>query len=343
MTKQQIAAKVQNVINFYGGKGDPPIQDVADSLNMSVDEAQLILQSLLADGGILRDKRGFLKRTEKHPKEKTEVPIHNIPVWIIRILMGAISIGAVGYSCYFTTIWLSEVWPIFVAVGLSIIMGIFAVSIIQVVILILEIQNRWKWVLLPVIGVMWLSTIIFSMGATVAGQYNSRMQQNVQQITKSTKTIKDQLLITQKQNEIKTIQEELTARQKDRDSMLMSLNKINELPVAERVKQNDLYNQIWARMNGINGRINQLTLDLQKARSDLAKMASDTAQVSVQQQLKQIKPFYTWIGELFAVKPDQVQFWTAIFPAIFLDILAPAGIAIAFFLRIPTKSRENRA
>ena len=42
--------------------------------------------------------------------------------------------------------------------------------------------------------------------------------------------------------------------------------------------------------------------------------------------------FYVWLGIMLKVKPMLVQFWLSVFPAIFIDVIAPLSISISLFL-----------
>ena len=45
------------------------------------------------------------------------------------------------------------------------------------------------------------------------------------------------------------------------------------------------------------------------------------------------KSFYEWIGTILKVKAMYIEFWLSVFPAIFIDIVAPIAIALSMFLR----------
>jgi hypothetical protein len=304
---------------------DPPMPLVAKRLGVNLIQAKAMWDSLT-------------KIEAKTPS----LPLTKAPILIIRIIMGVVGSGASAMSCYYTTIWLLEFLPSFLAFFLSFLMIIFSVLAFQVVFVIHQSHTKWQWVLIPVFSVLWITVVFFSMGSTVAGQYNVRYEKTVQEITDTSSVPTDIILIDMAEDDIVTIEDELTARKRDRDSMLESLEKINALSVEERLARQDEYNQIWNRMNAINGRINQLVMDLDAARTRYRKEIVQRGASIVTNQVQEERNFYTWLSSIFGIDAEQVQFWSSIFPAIFIDLIAPIGIAVAFFLHIQTNQTHIR-
>jgi hypothetical protein len=42
--------------------------------------------------------------------------------------------------------------------------------------------------------------------------------------------------------------------------------------------------------------------------------------------------FYSWLAKVLGISKDIAQFWMSLFPAIFVDIISPSALAIAFFM-----------
>jgi hypothetical protein len=333
-SKEEILRLLKPQIDFF--QGNPPISVIADKLHVTEDKARAILRQLKLIKGV-----NFVPSEEEQKKINRNRFIRSLPVMAVRILMGFIGIGASAMSCFYTMIWLKEFLPDFLAFFLSFLMVIFAVLSFQTVLLIHKNYNRARLFLIPIFSFLWLVVTIFSMGSTIAGQYNARYQETVQTIAANDSLASNKIQLQLAVEEISSIELEIAARQRDRDSMLSTLEKITEMSIEDQQENAKLYNDTWARMNAINGRLNQLNNDLQTARSQYRNLVQQNASVLTITETQNVRNFYTWISGVLHVNQDQIQFWSSIFPAIFIDIIAPLGIAVALFLHIQKQRRKK--
>lgn len=333
-TREDILKVLKPQIEFF--QGNPPISVVADKLKVSEEKAQAILQQLK----IIKGPK-FVPSPEEQKKIDRIRFFRQLPILSIRYVMGIIGLGASAMSCYYTTIWLEEFLPSFLAFFLSFLMIMFSVLSFQAVLIIHKSYERVRLLLIPIFSVLWIVVTLFSMGSTIAGQYNARYQQTVQTITSNQTLSADKIQLQLSQDAIKTVEEEITARQRDRDSMLSTLEKISNMSIDDQQKNAKLYNDTWTRMNAINGRLNQLNDDLKAARQSYQDLVQKDASVLTTTEVQDVKNFYTWIGGVLHINQDQIQFWSSIFPAIFIDIIAPLGIAVALFLHTYGRKKKK--
>jgi hypothetical protein len=357
MTKKEVLQTIQRLSNFYGAK--IPMSVLADSLKMSVEEAKAFIQNLREKGELrvkltdeIKPKRVYTKRSKDTPVESSVIPEKqkivkrvkvpkksrrkiklkdDFSILVIRFIMGFIGFGASGMSCYYTTVWLLEFLPWFLAFLLSFLMIIFAVLSVQVALILSHTLGRVKLILIPMFSILWLVVTVFSMGSTVAGQYNINMSSYEQDAQIDGTLQIDQIQLEVIQSNVSLTENELKARQKDRDTMLDSLSAME--------MGSDEYNTIWWRMNSINGRINELVAELRTYREQYSIAVSDSGALFTRTEEKKIVDFYSWLSGLFGVRREQVQFWSSVFPAIFIDLIAPIGVATALFLHTQQQSR----
>lgn len=267
-------------------------------------------------------------------------------VWniiLIRVLMGFIGIGASVLSCYYTSVWLFEFLPPFLAVFLSFIMILFSVLAFQTIIFIWQQKEhpkrhlKWyRWVVLEVrqnflvvvFSILWVIVAVFSMGSTVAGQYNKYVAQERQQVIEQeqTDTTKNQLLITELKTSEKTTLSNIDEKKRYREHIVSSLEQFKT--IQEQIDKQKEYNDLRRRLTVTDKEIDSLLRTLTTTREEIQELIKTTDYTIVVKQ-----DFYTWIATLLGFSKDMIQFIFSIFPALFIDIIAPTGVAVALFLK----------
>lgn len=252
---------------------------------------------------------------------------------ITRIAMLIIGLGAVVVSVFYTSVWLLEFLPTFLALLLASIMVGFSVLAFEMIIMFLSgiVVKHWsKWFIVTGFSALWLIVAAFSITSTVAGQYNQHIKNSKEyaQLNESNKV--DAI----KWNSLKERKAELLERRVEKKSQLSTLIGIaNQATTIETTEKHS--STITAANNRIyitEQALNKIESDLDAIRQEEKRML-DKNPSQVNSDSTEIPDFYSWIASVFKIKKDLAQFWMSLFPAIFVDIISPVALAVAMFLK----------
>lgn len=351
---------LKKIINFYYEKKNhiPGIEWIQKRMKMktsiTIEEIEKLIKELLEEGFLKKTNLSYIlgsidkekkkeiqKITEENPISNIdtairckcqELPLLSPPItsslkknfrtqsiWIdvLRYILLFIGLGAVYMSIYYSYIWLLDFLSPARALLLSLIMICFAVISFELIVFFYQLK---KYVLVGIFAIMWFVVTFFSMISTVAGQYNSRMDtiskryENQKNIESSNREYTE--YIEQKeelQDALKILKQEYNTYQ----TLLLSYTQ-------EKIDNDKMnYEAIQWRKNKAYGEIQTLLSLLNKLRQNKeARKVID----------KSVPDFYLWMGGLWHWKAEKIQFWLSIFPAIFIDILAPLSFAVVIFV-----------
>lgn len=283
---------------------------------------------------INKDNRGKMIKNKK--KKATKKKLYGLPIYIIQLLMGTIGSGAAIISIYYTTIWLFEFLPWGFALLLSSIMVGFSISAFETIILFMSGQVTKSKVSKVSISisfiVLWIIVTFFSIMSTVAGQYNKHVANLKTKVKiEGTENISYSLIKEQKK--------ELLQRLSEYRNQISTLNKLisSMSDIKSRNENNKLWKESQYRLYYANKNIQRVNKELNKLRkkeSEIIKISKKKGTILTGiNTKKEIPNFYGWLSGIFSVDEDKVQFSMSLFPAIFVDIISPIGIALALFLR----------
>ena len=254
----------------------------------------------------------------------------------IRVIMGVIGIGASAISIYYTAIWLFEFLPFFFAILLSTIMVGFSISTFEIIVLIFSgniLKSKYaKWSVSVIFSVLWIIVSTFSIISTVAGQYNKYVSGLQEQTRNGVSTgIASWGIIQERKRE-------LQMRLSEYREQVLSLNKIiSGLSNVEKRQENSgIWGETQYRLSKANKEMNKISDELEKVRTEEKKQLEESRQHGVSLTINEgsgLPDFYGWFAKVVNVHKDRAQFLMSLFPAIFVDIISPIGIAIALFLR----------
>jgi len=313
LTKQEVKNVIMDLKKYYNET--PPIELVAEALSLPVNETKIIMKSLE-------------KEIKKKKKKLYNFDISTISIIIIKMMMGIIGIGASIMSCYYTSVWLFEFLPRFLSVFLSLLMIMFSVLSFQLIILFWE-DNRIT--LISIFIILWIIVAVFSMGSTIAGQYNKRMILEKESIEKEKSYKSDLLVIEVLKKEEETLLKQIEEKNKVKDSTLSLLEEYKDIEIQRQNRP--YYNDLQWRMTRVNRDLNNLSEQLTKVREEMKKRIIESPEMFIEEEKKEIKDFYFWLANILKTSKDIIQFWLSIFPALFIDIIAPVGLAVCFFLK----------
>lgn len=275
---------------------------------------------------------------KKNRERKKEVK-YNIPIFIVQIMMGLIGVGASIISVYYTTYWLVEFLPLPFALLLSSIMIGFSVFAFEAVILFLsgEVTQKKTTRLLVASGLifLWIIVSAFSITSTVAGQYNKHISnlKEKNQTDIDTGRLSWNLLQERKKDIVRRIED----YQKQNKMYEVLAGQMNDLK--DRVDNERAWQDAQTRTERNNWELNRLTTELGKLREEEQRQLEEARKTGekIGEGTLGIPDFYGWIANIIHLHRDWVQFLLSLFPAIFVDIISPIGIAIALFLRNKNK------
>lgn len=273
----------------------------------------------------------IFKKKEKVKVQRKENYNGNYYIIFIRFILELVGFGAAALSVRYTAIYLYDSLPMFWSWFLSSIMVIFSVMAFQIIIVFIIRKHK---LLSFLFSVLWLIVTIFSMSSTVIGQYNANKEKFFisQNIVADRKSMSDLYDLYEK--DINNLEINKENRQKDLDRFNVLIKPYLDDPnkrLESRESQRD-YN-IYAQ--AIADAQRDIKLFISKIEDNRNKQ-KELLSVSGDQNInKESAPdFYDWIAySVFTDgNPALIQFIISLFPAVFIDLIAPIGIAIGLFL-----------
>ncbi len=345
-SKNQNLSKLRYLIQkHYEVRGEfPKIDWLASKMKLSRGVVVNLLRELEQEGFISRNHAQYFlnqKPAKKEPapppptiKEVREkVKDVNWPILLIRIVMAVVASGAAVMSLYYTANWLFDFLPPILAWMLSGIMILFSVFAFEAIVYAWQTGRKW---LSFVLAFPWIVAVLFSMTSTVAVQYNSQIS-------------------AQENKKVYSRQKEANDRSA---AILDNLTRDLESKRARLTRELDTYQEELEEYASKEERVeedrNNFYWDayrkVQRTKEELKGVEEELAELR-EKQLKSVEEgeepeeiyvpsFFAWIESLFGIRGDMVQFWLSVFPAIFIDIIAPLALAIALFLHKKSKEGE---
>jgi hypothetical protein len=349
----------------------PTLQDICSSLNFSSEQAHKYMAALAEDGYLVKNgswynfapvklddplldiietapeqetedtekkKRGRPFGTTKNKIVPQEEPIiesrtdYDFQIKIIRIVMAIIGAGAATISIFYTSAWSLEFLPWPLAILLSLIMVGFSVFAFEVMILFSTgevTKSQWsKFLIIGGFFFLWSISILFSLSSTVAGQINKQFV-NIDAKIDYNSQEQWQLLQDQKQDARSRI-EDYKQQIKTYNQILSGMNSVEA-----RKKNKGTWNDVNYKIQATQKNIAQIQEDVENIRKQEKTLLDESKKKgSAITKKGEARPdFYSWIANVLGVRTDRVQLFLAILPALFADIMAPFGIAVALFLR----------
>jgi len=325
MNKREAKEAIIELINFYGKL--PELNVIASRLQMNIQDTQKILEAL----DFMEVKEKPKKVVRKKKTQKREIDVFLI---IIRSLLGCVSIIASGLSLYFTALWVNEFFAIELAYCLSAAMIIFSVLAFQLIIFIYNnYKKRSKIILIISLSILWIIVIFFSMFSTVVGQYNLRAVSREQEIREQPTRVISLQVLEQLEIQLSEIDIEIQARRDVRAAQQRIIDEIASLPLAEQIEYQARYNTAWTQLNSMSGVINGLTEQRAVIQSRIQELLVSQEDAIIAEEVAVVRDAYQWVADQVHGDKYTIEFVMSIFPALFIDIIAPIGAAGALFLR----------
>lgn len=324
--------KLKELIKSYYSrfKRFPKIAYLRDKLDCSVHKTVMLLKELVEDNFLfLEDNQYKINKHDLYLLEHRKQKLENMPIIIIRIVMAVIGVFSAFMSVYYTSIWLFEFLNTILAILLSTVMVLFSVACFETIIIL---RRNKQHLLYSIFIFLWIIVLVFSITSTVAGQYNKRIENTNIQIIENTENIQKNMLweiYNDKETELVKLIEEKQTELEVVNNLLLQFNNLQLRQDMETEWLSSLTTKRKAEEQ-----IKQYRTELEELRQHKIDFLNTEEGVGIIEETKiEDKSFYVWIGEIIMVQPNLVEFWLAMIPACFIDIISPLAIAVAMFLR----------
>lgn len=330
-TQRDIIQKVYNFCyNYYKQyKKFPKLIKIKNNTEVEDKQLKIILQLLINKKYLKRIGNNYYfpeqKVTRKRKKkiEIKKINMDNIKLYILFFFLGIISIIATILSIYYTTIWfMSRTSNLWISFPLSFIMVGFSVSAFQVIFLLKQNKNYFSSF---IVSILWAIVLILSMSSTIAGLYNQSRESEIVYIkeTNDNTHLLYQELINQENNITIDIEDKIKERKR-------YVNILQEFDTDEKIKENE------KQINKYRNTIYYLDLEIKKLKENLNKIIEEKKSLLAENKnIKNIEKedFFDWASKILKIKASIIQFCLYLFPAIFIDIIAPLNFSIILFYK----------
>jgi len=324
---------------YENQKEMPKFNSITKKIGVTRYELTRMLRILEHDGFLVRNYNQYALPSSNGQKKKITMKSiiehkNDFIIIVLRVLMIIIGIGAIILSTYYTSIWLFSFLPSNLAILLSFIMVSFSVAAFEVIIFLRK--NR-QWILIAVFSVIWLIVTCFSMMSTIAGQYNARIIDEKEDITEKSEEIHSNSILESYIEEEEEIETYLLQK-KDRVAYLVDFITSFNLELLKEKNSKRIYDESVKELHRIENEIRLLRNDLEDKKERRRVYLNEQKEegivvVAEEEKEKRNISFYKWIGAVFAVDVMYIEFWLSVFPAVFIDIIAPLAVAVGMFLK----------
>jgi hypothetical protein len=340
---------IEEIKAVHGASGSVPQPEaIAKSLEIELGTAKAAYARLARQGLLVQvDGDYYLNRSreaavqsddternEDPPRTDTRiVALRDIKEWAILVIRGAmllVSGVAVWISIYFSRLWLLSFLSPFRALALAGVMVLYATVAPQIIGVILGHRTIGRWLSIGLIGLTALMVMVFSMTSTVAGQYAGfalTEAEGIQESAAQTVSIARADLIT---DQITEVRRRIEDKQEEIDAVQVLLKEFDTLE--KRTENWTFYLTTMGDLERLGEDMAGLQDELRELRERQAELITEETVGVVESARFETRTFYQWLGGLLSAAPDRVQFWLSMFPAVFVDIIAPLALAIALFL-----------
>lgn len=276
---------------------DPSVKEIAKKFNLSERAAVQMVH-------------GYNKSRKRETADRkgSAVPALRVALFIVSGLTFMLSV-------YFTELWFGDTLHWIISYSMSLSLVVFMILSPTIVLYI-------KGFVKAPIYLSFAIALVFSMGSTVAGQYNKRSQAvdivdtnnralySILEAEEADKVRRIEEMKQEKAIHLSTIQMLSTseeARIENWQSIATERNKIEQYNL--RIQQEE------ALLEGVRG---NLKIELENGNTGETEVRVD---------------FYTWIANLRNWKRSNVEFWISVLPAVFIDIISALCLNLALFIR----------
>lgn len=249
---------------------------------------------------------------EKPKKEEEPKPTGGL--WLSRGLL-FISAATFCLSVYFTGLWFTGMFNFVIA-------GAISVAMVSYMVLSPQAASHVRGIVKIPLWATFIIALVFSMGSTVAGQYN-KLTESVDVTEVSDRALLD--LLSRQEDELTESITEDREQQRFHQRTLESLSDSAEARrenwsyiATERDKVAELAEAIEEKQNQLKEVREEIQQELQRDNVGVTERRAD---------------FYTWLSGVVGLSRQQTEFLVSSLPAIFIDVIAALSLNLALGIR----------
>ena len=289
----------QFITDFKKKTGRLPSQvEISKELGLSTDKAVAALMAYIGT-----------KKSETSTQERPHVPKSRVSV--LQVGLFAVALCTFSLSVYFTGLWFLTMFSFPVA-------GTISISMVGYMVLSPQVADRVKGVVKVPLWATFGIALVFSMGSTVAGQYNQLTE------TVDVGQVNDRALL----DSLRAEEEELLAAiAVDREQQLFHQQTLERLT---QTAEDRMANANFAFTE--RAKVDELASDIEFKQTRLAEVRelirAELQTGSTGATVERVD-FYSWLGGFVGMNRSQMEFLISALPAIFIDIIAALSLNLA--------------
>jgi len=253
--------------------------------------------------------------------------------WALRVVAIFTSLSCAVTSVYFSNIWFAASQPRFIAA----IMALTVVATLTVAPeLSVALARKRRYLTALVVMAISVVATVFSMSSTVGGIYNARstalvVSREVPGVDKLDGGLAAKTEINNLAVRIERLKKVLEADQGTASSYQAAIDdalRAGGDPLSKSMAT------LVANRSAAVRRVSVTEVEISAAEkriNDLVPLASAYA-ARESEHPPEREDFALWLGQRFGLSADQMEFLLAVFPAVFIDVIAPAMLVVAFAL-----------
>jgi hypothetical protein len=301
---------------------------VPEELAPKIDDEPVKRESVI--GSILNGIKE--RRLEARKEESTKLA--GVRRWILRIVAIFASLSCAATSVYFSNKWFVDSQPKIIALIMS--LTIVATLTVSPE-LSISLARKRRYITALFTLVMSLVATVFSMSSTIGGIYNARseaIEASANEQLDDSATKAQALSLTREyqsiQGSIARVQAELTSERGTVSSYQSAIDKLlteNEDPNSQRMRT-----LVANRTNALarsRAAANELNTLESRAREILGRVSEAEVTLDLEGRAER-DDFNSWLARRFSIPGEVMEFILAAFPAVFIDVIAPVMLVVAF-------------
>ena len=248
-------------------------------------------------------------------EEKKEATRSEKPFSFLAVAFFGVAIVTSALSVYFTALWFTSMFNFAIAGAISVSMVSYMVLSPQAA---GHVRGRVK---IPLWGTFVID-LVFSMGSTVAGQYN--------QLTESTDVVEvnDRALRDSLRQEEADLSEGIQEARRQQRFHQQTLESLSQTP-QDRIDNGPYIRTERNMVNELGFELEQMQERLSGVRAGIrAELERGSTGATVDRP-----DFYSWLAGLFGVNANRVEFAVSSLPAVFIDVIAALSLSLAVGIR----------
>jgi len=251
--------------------------------------------------------------------------------WILRSIAMFTSASCAITSVYFSNIWFSASQP-------KVIAAIMSLTVVATLTAAPELASslarKKNYFIAVAVIFIWVIATVFSMSSTIGGIYNARtvaISASEQVTASGTAGLAAAMEIENLESRIERLRATIETDQGAAASYQATID--NALGAGEDPLSKKMSTLVANRTNAIK-RVSATEAEISAAEKRINDLVPLAAAYRIEESAVAAgrADFASWLGGRFGVGPEQMEFILAAFPAVFIDLIAPAMMVVAFTL-----------